>query len=135
MARILSDDQGGALTIKGEAEGESYLGKVCVGESIRERMRTLFFSNGTVFGTIFRNRQYSTWNADAANRIRILRTDSTDPVYLECMRAWYESAYTKNVPGAVQYYAPRVVVPTWLDDFELVRTVGNHEFLRRKRSA
>ncbi|MDQ6892191.1 MAG: cell wall hydrolase [Acidobacteriota bacterium] len=133
--RVISDDAFAALTIKAEAGGELYVGKVCVGETFRERMRQGFFSDGTVIGTCFLRLQFSVWNDDKQDNalaIRVLKTDDVDPVYQECLRAWLESEHSHNVPGAVQYYNPRVVLPAWVDEFEKVATVGNHVFMRKR---
>lgn len=134
--RIISDESFAAITILAEAEGEPFEGKIAVGEVIRERMRQRFFSDGTVIGTCFLRLQFSIWNDDKqdnARAIKILQTDYVYPIYQECLRAWIQSANSYLVPAAVQYFNPHVVFPSWHGDFDEVRTIGNHVFMKRKR--
>ncbi len=133
--RVVSDETFAAITIRAEAEGEPHEGKVAVGEVIRRRMRERFFSDGTVVGTCFRRLQFSIWNDDLQDNtraIKMLHSDDADPVYVDCLLAWRESNDSGLVPGAVQYFNPAVVMPSWLPAFVHVRTIGNHDFLRRR---
>ncbi len=133
--RVISDDAFAACTIKAEAGGEIYQGQVAVGEVIRERQRTGFFSDGTVIGTCLRAKQFSVYNQDPQDNllaIRTLESDDSDPVYQSCLKAWVESAMSSNAPECVEYYAPAVVIPYWLGDFIPVVKIGHHIFLKRK---
>lgn len=133
--RVISDDAFAAITIRSEAEGEPHEGKVAVGEVIRRRMRQRFFSDGTVIGTCFLRMQFSVFNDDRddnARAITMLQSDDSDPTFLDCLDAWRESAASVLVPECVQYYNPKKKVPNWLGDFILVRSIGNHDFLKRR---
>lgn len=133
--RVIPDDYFAALTIIAEAGGEPHDGKVAVGEVIRHRMAAKFFSDGSVIGTCFLRMQFSVWDDDVGDNalaIRVLKTEVSDPVFLDCLNAWEESETSNLVPDAVQYYAPGKVLPAWLPDFTLVNSIGHHDFLKRK---
>lgn len=136
--RVIPDDAFAAITIRSEAEGEPYEGKVAVGEVIRRRIRQRFYSDGTVIGTCFLRMQFSVWNDDKqdnARAIKMLNSDDADPYFLDCLAAWKESSGSVLVPNCVQYYranGPGAVLPAWVGDFDFVRTIGHHDFLKRK---
>lgn len=133
--RAISDETFAAITILSEAEGESHDGKIAVAEVIRNRMRQRFFSDGTVIGTCFLRLQFSVWNDDPMDNrraVRMLSIDDCDPRFLDALTAWRESGDTSLVPYAVQYYNPKLVHPAWAGDFDWVRSIGNHSFLKRK---
>lgn len=123
MARLIPDDIWGTLTLIGEAEGESYLGQVCVGEVIRTRMRRRLFSDGTVVSTIFKPKQFSCWNeGEGSRRVRLATVDDTDAAWPSCLAAWLESAQSDVTGGATHYLAVAVVLraagklPSWAAD-------------------
>lgn len=142
MALIIQPDALAIVTIWQEARGEPYLGKVAVGEVIRNRMHVHHFSDGTVAGTVCTAHQFSGWNPNDPNRIKSLRLDDLDPTVIECVRAWHESAKSNVTHGAVFYMNVDLVrnnnggiLPKWwlidtMADGEVV--IGDHTF-RRKR--
>jgi spore germination cell wall hydrolase CwlJ-like protein len=133
--RAIPDAIFAAMTILAEAEGEPYHGQIAVGEVLRRRMRTKFFSDGTVIGTCFLRRQFSIWNDDPqdnARAIKILQADDGELMFRQCLSAWKDSATSNLAPDAVQYYNPRTSTPGWVDEFEFVISIGHHDFLRRK---
>ena len=142
--RLISDEALAIVTIRQEAEGESYLGKLAVAEVIRNRMQRKYASDGTVAGTVLRAKQFSGWNATSTKtdlintfRIKSVQIDSDDPIVKDCIRAWHEAqAGSNTVHGAVLYYAPSTLKklgipePDWAlpDSAEEVAVVGNHRF-------
>jgi cell wall hydrolase len=112
-----------------------------VGEVIRRRAATRFFSDGSIEGTCLRARQFSGWNGDStrldptgSHRIRTVRIDDSDPVVSDCVKAWQASETSNLVPACVQYHAASVT-PTWTSDFVFVVRIGHHLFYRRKTAA
>ena len=129
--RLVDDDRWGELTLIQEAEGESYRGKVMVAEVILRRTREKYFSDGTVAGTVLRDRQFSGWNHGANPvRIRVAKADTDDQPTQDCIRAWSEAKAGSNlVPNCRHYYNPRVCNPPWARDARVVAEEGNHRFV------
>lgn len=132
MARIISDDEWAIMTIAQEAAGESYDGKVAVAEVIRNRTAQRYASDGTVAGTVLRTMQFSGWNAGDPGRIRNAKIDDTDPVIVDCARAWRAAkAGSNTVRGAVLYYNPSIIrTPKWArpEHATQVAEIGGHVF-------
>jgi N-acetylmuramoyl-L-alanine amidase len=130
--RLISDDALAIVTVFQEAEGESYQGKLAVAHVIRNRMAALHFSDGTVSGTVLRDRQFSSWNNGAPNRIRSVRLDDATQIGMDCWRAWAESSAGDDPSlGAISYYNPKLVTPPWAADFVETVVIGNHRFMKR----
>src|SRR5690348_12849164 len=130
MAFLISPDALAVVTIWQEARGESYMGKVSVGEVIRNRMGRLYSSDGTVAGTVLKPWQFSGWESGDPNRIKSLLIRNEDPIVKECMDAWEQSKITTHVKGAVLYcnLAAVAVRPSWARDDKRVTAIGNHTF-------
>lgn len=126
--RLVPDDAWAVMTIWQEARSEPYMGMLAVAEVIRNRMRAKFFSDGTVAGTVLRDRQFSGWNNRDPNRIPSAGLHHDNPTAERCARAWRDSEGTNVACGAVSYFNPAIVVPDWKKDFRLVATIGRHEF-------
>ena len=122
------------MTIWGEARGESFEGKVAVACVIRHRTERKYSSDGTIPGTVLRDRQFSCWNANDPNRIKMATLDDNDNVVEECLRAWRTSNNpdNDNVPGAVLYLNKSIVypLPNWAKEENEIRTIGAHTFYR-----
>lgn len=136
--RLISEDALAIVTIAQEAEGEPYIGKVAVAEVIRNRMNRKYASDGTVSGTVLRPLQFSGWNAKDPGRLRTVRSDTTDIVIQQCVRAWEEAkAGSDVVRGAVLYYNPSLVTetPDWAlpDSATEVAVIGQHHFFIPKQ--
>jgi len=127
--RLISDDVLAIATIYQEARGEPYVGKVGVGEVIRERTDRRFFSRGTVASTVLWPMQFSGWNQHDPNRTPSVLIDDQDPIVQECMKAWEEAkAGSVTVNGAVLYCNPAEVSPGWALRARLVAEIGHHRF-------
>src|SRR5690349_17588094 len=118
MAFLITPDALAVCTIWQEARGESYLGKIAVGEVIRNRMGRLYSSDGTVAGTVLRPWQFSGWESNDPNRIKSMQIRDEDPIVKECMQAWTQSKITSHVRGAVLYCNLKAVQsrPPWARD-------------------
>ena len=125
-------------TIAQEASSEPFEGKVAVAEVIRERTKTRFFSNGTIYSTVLWPWQFSGWNTDDPNRIRVAKMDLTHPMLIECIKA-HEEAFLNNsniVLGANLYHAVTMKdYPKWTASHKVsrVKQVGSHIFYREIR--
>lgn len=129
--RAVADDVWAVLTLLGEARGESFLGKVAVAEVIRNRMARRYLSDGSVVGTVLKPYQFSCWNTNDPNRLVMARAEADGPAFLECARAWAESATTITTRGAVAYLNPHILpqLPSWYDETKITLKEGHHVFL------
>lgn len=132
--RLIPDDTLAALTLWMEARGEGWTGLVAVAEVIRTRMRTRYMSDGTVAGTVLKNRQFSCWDSADPQRIRAVQLDADDPVYQRCLEAWQTACegMTDYSHGADHYYNPATVrvTPFWHREDAVVAEIENHLFLK-----
>lgn len=130
--KVISDDSLGIVTVWQEARGESYLGKVAVAEVIRNRMLRNYSSDGTVAGTVCRAYQFSGWRPDDHNLIPSLKIDDSDPIVIDCIRAWHESKKTHHTKGAVLYCNLSILVkrPNWAKEENKVTEIGAHTFFK-----
>lgn len=128
---LIPDYVWATLTIWMEARGESYAGMVAVAEVIYRRTQRKYFSDGTVAGTVLRDRQFSGWNNSDPNRVKAAVLDSEDRVVKLCARAWQEAiAGSDMTKGALHYYNPAVCDPEWAKGMTVVARVGKHAFLK-----
>lgn len=128
--RLISDDALGIVTVFQEAEGEPYEGKVAVAEVILRRTSKKYMSDGTVVGTVLRRLQFSGMNSESSNRIRSFKIDTDDHVVKDCIRAWSEAVEGSNYSaGAMHYYNPKAVSPTWATNAPVLARIGNHVFV------
>ena len=126
---VVNPDALAIITIWQEASGESYKGKVAVGEVIRNRMLRNYSSDGTVAGTVARPWQFSGWE-DRAYLIRALKLNDMDPVVQDCIRAWNQSRDTNFAKGAVLYCNLSVLPerPSWAREDRKVVKIAAHTF-------
>jgi len=133
--RLVPDNIWAILTIKAEAGGEPFAGKVGVAEVIRNRAAHQYNSDGTIPGTVLKRWQFSCWNTDDQNRIRVAMSDSEEFVVKDCAKAWQKALNGSNtVHGAVLYFNPGILArdPEWVAACEQVAQIGNHRFFVEK---
>lgn len=94
--------------IVGEAEGESYVGKVAIAEAIRNR--------GTLKGVY------------GVNSLRLAKSPKW--VWKDAEKAWRESAHTNLVNGADHWESTDFKVPSWAKKMTKTATIGKHVFYR-----
>jgi spore germination cell wall hydrolase CwlJ-like protein len=118
-------------TIRGEAESESFNGKVAVGFVIRERMRLKFYSKGDVASTVLFPFQFSFWNTDSKRRDDICSSLLEDPQTKEALQAWIASSSTDVLPPGTVLYHADYVMPNWAAESVRVAQIGRHLFYKR----
>ena len=129
--RLISDSALAIITIWTEAQGEPEAGKIAVGEVIRNRMKSKFFSDGTIAGTVARRYQFSAWNDDQGDNdllIRALRLNVEDTK--ECADAWAWSQTSSLTKGALLYVNLDVAHPAWATPDKFITQIGQHSFYR-----
>ena len=138
MPLFIEDWKWSVQTIAQEASSEPFEGKVAVAETIRNRTETKFFSDGTIYSTVLWPFQFSGWNTNDPNRIRVAKMDLTHPMLIECIKA-HEEAFLKRskiVGNANLYHAVSMKdYPAWTASLKVTRIkqVGSHIFYHEVR--
>lgn len=109
-----------AKIIHAEANGESFLGKVAVGDVIMNRVASSEFPN-SVEGVIFQSGQFSPIMDGS-----FYNTPTSDD-YAAANTALAAGDVTN---GALFFYNPAVSGPNWLDTLSTTSVIGNHVFKR-----
>lgn len=119
-----------ALTILGEARGESLMGKVAVAWAIRNRVENPAWWGNSFDTVCLKPKQFSCW--DDPNRIRMLTADLKDPSYRECLVVAIEvmDGAVGDPTGGADHYHTKAVNPKWRDPSKITTTIGAHVFYR-----
>lgn len=130
MSKIITADALGIVTIWQEAQGEPYEGKCAVGEVIRDRTLKNYFSHGSIASTVLWPYQFSGWNHNNGSdlRERSCVIDDTDPVVIDCIRAWNQSKTSRYAKGALLYCNMNLAHPSWAKPEKLIVEIGQHSF-------
>ncbi len=122
-----SEETLSALTVKLEARGESFAGKLAVAAVIRNRMKLRYQSDGTIKGTVLKPKQFQPWNFKSPHQVRF---DLRNKEMRDSLLAWrLVQDGRKIVDGAVLFYNPNLVrTPYWAKVSRKVATIGGHEF-------
>ena len=126
-----------ARTLYGEARGEPYLGKMCVGWVVKNRAAA-HFRGTTVADCCQSPAQFSCWNTSDPNYQLINSVNLGNPVYRECFRAALEAldATVDPTHGATHYHTiaqpkwAKTWPPSWAQGHTPCATVGEHVFYR-----
>jgi N-acetylmuramoyl-L-alanine amidase len=119
-----------AMTVKMEAEGEVFAGKLAVAFTIRNRMNQ---GKRSAEDVCLAPWQFSCWNTDSPTRSR-LEVDMSLAVWSDSYRAAAAALY-QLVPdptrGATHYLNPDVLdhLPSWYNKTKVLVTIGHHDFL------
>jgi N-acetylmuramoyl-L-alanine amidase len=123
--RLVSDFAIATICIWAEARGEPYAGKIAVGEVIRNRCKAW---NKSVAAVVFQPLQFSWTNSHDPNRIVAFLCDDTDATVKDCANAWVASETSSLTEGALNYWNPKVVTPSWSTTIVDPIAIGNHLF-------
>ena len=136
----LDDQQLAALTIFGEARGESRDGRIAVGAVIMERVEHREWDGDTVHEVCLMPYQFSCYLPNDPNFKELTRiADTWDEFFPKSvtLRQCYDIAcgllagsIERNVKGALQYVNPKAVkvMPEWTKTMKLVAAIGHHVF-------
>lgn len=127
----LSNDLMAALTIYGEARGESFLGKMLVAAVIFNRSLIGEIYRGDeslqVARAVLRAKQFSCWNTGDVNRMEMADATLENSLYRECLDAWRVHKYLA-IPLNVKHYHAKKDIPYWADPKKIFAREGNHIF-------
>ena len=125
-----------ALTLLGEAEGETYEGKRLVADTIYNRAH--HWPVKSYRAVCLKKWQYSCWNYEHRQRRLMDRTadlsTTTSQAWKDCIRIARELCTTRYQPTtqATHYFNPQRVFPDWARNMQFVTTSGNHDFYMPK---
>ena len=122
-----------ALTIWGEARGESFDGKVGVAWVIRNRMSKSPQYNwpDNIRGVCKQPSQFSCWNPGDPNLGQLTTLTEADSNFRECKeiaRKVVKGELSDVSNGADHYYANYIATPDWARGKTPVATIGVHRF-------
>lgn len=133
--RNLSDAQILALTIYGEARGESAEGKIAVGSVILEREKRKKYGKG-ISGVCLKKWQFSCFNEADPNYKKLLSiieqwdgVMATNYQFNNCYgiaEGLLDSRIEPNITAT--HYHTLKSSPYWKDKLKYVGTIGNHKF-------
>ena len=117
-------------TIYGEARGETDAGKLAVGHVIYNRALRGGWWGETIEEVCKKEWQFSCWNDDDPNRIKIKVVDASNSDARDCL--WAALAVTQgkhldNTNGSCHYHHFDIR-PNWSADKKPVTQIGNHLF-------
>jgi len=119
-------------TIYGEARGEPELGQAAVAHVILNRIKDPRWPD-SLAKVCMEKKQFSVWNENDPNRMKIQDLNLTDPVFLKSLYVGL-GALLDVVPdptlGATHYLNIRQANPDWADssNMRFRGTWGNHTF-------
>ena len=128
-----------AKTIWGEGRGESYEGKVAIGNVIMNRYkisqatRKSDWWGNTIEQIILHPYQFSCHNHNDPNKSKIALLTSQDSHYRESLkiaRGILSGAIKDNTLGATHYFAYKTVRPRWASKMKKTKRIGNHDFYK-----
>ncbi len=129
-----------AKTIWGEGRGESYEGKVAIGNVIINRYKLSqatkkpHWWGNTIEQIIFHPYQFSCHNHNDPNKSKIAKLTTEDYQYRESLkiaRGILSGTIKDNTFGATHYFAYKVVKPRWASKMKKTKRVGNHDFYKK----
>lgn len=123
-----------ARTIYGEARGEGFDGMLAVGWVVKNRMLEDRWPD-TIEKVCKQKAQFSCWNTNDPNLIRLSSVGIDDQAFRQCLRASLEVILGANDPtkGANHYLTRGLAEkhpPSWYDKERVVKDIGSHRFLK-----
>jgi len=143
--RELDDVRLLALVVYGEARGEPLAGKIAVASVVLNRLKKNGWFGKTLKDVILKPFQFSCFNEDDPNRIKLLAiAQNWDMFYQKekALRECYDIArkfldpnditvLKDNTCGAT-HYKTKNCKAAWADKMQLTAVIGNHEFYAEK---
>lgn len=106
-----------ARLINAEAKGESFEGKVAVGNVVINRIKSGKYPD-TIKKVIYQPRQFQPVSNGAIN----------EKPSVEAVEAAYKSLNINMVGNALFYYNPDIATDSWIRTRKVVKKIGNHSF-------
>jgi len=126
-------------TLYGEASNQDWSGLIAVAFVIMNRAkRPNRFGQG-VIGVCLRPKQFSCWNDNDPNRIRLMRVTCETPAFVRCIAAAasvLSNSVTDITGGSDHYHTVQAPAntgnwpPAWARQMTRTVTIGDHVFYR-----
>lgn len=126
-----------ARTIWGEARGEGPLGMENVASTILNRVKFAqarggYWWGNTIAEVCLEPWQFSCWNADDPNRVKMEMVDASDPAFRVALGIASKAAngHLADRTGGATHYHTRAVRPAWRASGQHTASLGAHEFYK-----
>ena len=126
-----------ARTIWGEARGEGAAGMQAVAAVVMNRVRVArergtFWWGNDVVGVCQKPFQFSCWNKDDANFLKVLNVDQCDLVFATAARLGFRAVIGQlaDPTRAATHYHAVGIMPKWAAAREPTAIIGRHVFYR-----
>lgn len=116
-----------------EASREGREGIRAVVHTVLNRFKAKkWYSAKTLAGVVVRPSQYSCWNTNDPNRLRMAETADDDPTLNLCRSLVNDAANGGEDPtlGCTHYYSTAIAPPDWTKTGQFVVQIGRHKFFR-----
>lgn len=119
-----------ARTIWSEARGEPEEGQKAVAHVLINRLKSQRWSR-TLAGVCLFRLQFSCWNQDDVNRLKMVDLPETDESLVK-FKGFIKDAQSQEdiIDGAMFYYSVSIPPPTWVKDMIMTKQIGNHKFYK-----
>lgn len=129
-----------ARTLWGEARGESLAGQEAVAHVILNRVaiaqaRERMWWGNTIREVCRKPYQFSCWNHDDPNYIKLMAVTPRDPVFAQCLRIARRAvhgalSHSKDPTDGATHYHTDVIMPSWARGQNPTALIGRHVFYR-----
>jgi len=116
-----------AMTILGEARGESYVGMYAVACVIQQRAKD---RNKTPAQICLQRKQFSCWNSNDKNKPKLRGLLKTKEAYWAKQMAIHITKLNSNYTKQADHYCTLKAKPYWAKGKTPVIIIGNHKFFR-----
>ena len=120
-----------ARTVYGEARGEGTDGRLAVAHVIQNRLMDPTQRYGGTYEEVCKKAaQFSCWNADDPNRMKLMMVTLSDPWFRQCYCAALHviCLWEKDSTGGSKHYHHEDITPYWAKEKRPVRKIGVHVF-------
>lgn len=110
-----------------EARGEGQEGMQAVGCVVRTRAASLLWDK-----VICAKWQFSSMTAPGDSQL-VAWPGQGDPTWQQAMtlaEGIYAGTVPDNTGGATHYFNPSVVLPSWAEKMEYIKSIGHHDFYK-----
>ncbi len=126
-----------ARTMWGEARGEGVQGMQAVANVVTNRVRVArekgaYWWGNDVIGVCQKPYQFSCWNKDDPNFVKVQAVDQSDLVFASAMRLGFRAVIGQlaDLTGGATHYHAAGVMPGWAKGVTPTAVIGRHVFYR-----
>jgi N-acetylmuramoyl-L-alanine amidase len=119
-----------ARTLWGEARGEGILGMAAVAAVVMNRVRKPCWWGDSIISVCQARYQFSCWNDDDPNRVKLRRVDHADPLFAQAhtIASLAAAGWLADPTGGATHYHAVGINPKWAAGHLPSITIGRHKF-------